>query len=1059
MRSGRQAGVLYLMRQTAVFVFFVIICVFGGFVFGSENKGITVSKRYRVESLKYISADEGRKYLSEVGIDCTVSSLPSPNTLLITAGPGELVKASSLLRLVDTEQAYVIKTLTAVSQADELPSNKQIAAKAGIAIGTFAELPSKTAKVRAIIDIHNDFVVVIAPADSIEKILSSIERLQEQEPAEVNETAAAETAAEVEAEPADEFFSGILNSLDNAEQAAVEPEPAAEVIKEPEPESRQKQQVAAEEALARLIEEKLEQLIRARGLEKQIAPELPEEIEQPSETAEVEETIRSYKPEYSALADEELELNLPEKLNLIDLLDLVGKYLDLDYLYDETELKDKYVALRVQGPIKVRELYPLVESVLKFRNFVMARKGNLVTIVPTDKVLDIDPVLVDDDGKIKYGDVIITRVFKLKHIDTSSAQNLLTGMKLGANVNPIPETGRLIVTGYAYRMKRIEELLEMVDKPGDPKEFRFRTLRYTMAPNLVSQLQTLAEQLGTVSITIAAEPEPKPKPSTRGRKPVPKPAPKAEAAAVYLDADERTNRILMIGLAGQLEVVEKLIDTLDVEQRDLRNMRLYEIQHVGAEEVLEKLAELGIVSGEVKPVRGTARPVRGKPEKGKAAAAPAEAGRALVEEPQIIIVESTNSLLVNATAEQHMQIATIIGYVDREPEATAIPYVVYALENQDPEELKVVLDALIQETISEKVDKAGKIQKTTKKRRAEEDIIVVADPKTYSLIVYASKKNQQWIRSLIKSLDEYRPQVLLDVSLVEITKNDEFMFDLSGLVKYPTIERVGALGMGAIPNLLDSAMSADRAWAVESKSGFGTAFYADEHIQALLEMMDKKDYGRVLARPKLLVNDNEEGTIKSVEKTYVVRTETTIQTTGGEPITSEKTVFDDYDAGVTLTITPHISKGNELRLDINLNRTDFRITPEVIELGKPPDTITSDVDTVVTVPDGKTIILGGLEELDQSKGGTKVPFFSDIPIIGGLFKSTSNINNQSRLYVFVKAHILRPGKEFTGQSDIEVVSRKNRAAFEEMEEKFQKLEDWPGFEPEPMDPVKILEED
>ncbi len=112
MRSGRRSGVLYLMRQTAVFVFFAVICVFGGFVFGSENEGITVSKRYRVESLKYISADEGRKYLSEAGIDCTASSLPSPNTLLITAGPAELVKASALLRLVDAEQAYVIKTLT-----------------------------------------------------------------------------------------------------------------------------------------------------------------------------------------------------------------------------------------------------------------------------------------------------------------------------------------------------------------------------------------------------------------------------------------------------------------------------------------------------------------------------------------------------------------------------------------------------------------------------------------------------------------------------------------------------------------------------------------------------------------------------------------------------------------------------------------------------------------------------------------------------------------------------------------------------------------------------------
>jgi hypothetical protein len=54
---------------------------------------------------------------------------------------------------------------------------------------------------------------------------------------------------------------------------------------------------------------------------------------------------------------------------------------------------------------------------------------------------------------------------------------------------------------------------------------------------------------------------------------------------------------------------------------------------------------------------------------------------------------------------------------------------------------------------------------------------------------------------------------------------------------------------------------------------------------------------------------------------------------------------------------------------------------------------------------------------------------------------------------------LRPGEEFTGISDIEVVSLKNRATFEKYEKEMQEYEDWPGIKPEPMDPLKILEED
>jgi len=98
-----------------------------------------------------------------------------------------------------------------------------------------------------------------------------------------------------------------------------------------------------------------------------------------------------------------------------------------------------------------------------------------------------------------------------------------------------------------------------------------------------------------------------------------------------------------------------------------------------------------------------------------------------------------------------------------------------------------------------------------------------------------------------------------------------------------------------------------------------------------------------------------------------------------------------------------------------------------------------------------------LEKLTQSKGGTKVPILGDIPFVGGLFRSTANTDTQSRLYVFVKAHILRPGEKAMGESDIEAVSANNRATFEKYEAEMQTYENWPGIKPKPMDPVRILE--
>ncbi|MHC4412178.1 MAG: secretin N-terminal domain-containing protein, partial [Planctomycetota bacterium] len=710
--------------------------------------------------------------------------------------------------------------------------------------------------------------------------------------------------------------------------------------------------------------------------------------------------------------------------------------------------------------------YPMLESVMKFTGFVMSRKDNFVTIVPAAKTLEIDPTL----GAVKYGDVVITRVFNLEYVDTSSAQNLLTGMKLGADVKVIPETGTLIITDYAYRMERIEELLSMLDKPGKEKTFSFRTLKYTMAGVIAPQVQKLAGQLGTMSVTVAA-PAPAAKPTTRRRRqPAKKPAPtpaKTTPSEVYLEADERTNRILMIGFEEQLLVINELIDALDVEQRDLRTMRLYEIQYVDASEVVDKLSALEIISASQASARspGRSAATAGGKSKSKTPAAPRpvtttaggveKAGPA--EEPQLVIIESTNSLLVNATAIQHIQIATIIGYLDRELEKALIPYVVYSLENQDPEKLIGVLLQLIQETVVEEADKDAKIQKKTTTKKIEEDITVVADPETYSLIVYASKKNQQWIASLIKQLDAYRPQVLLDVTLVQITKDDAFNFDLDLLSSIPDLGNTSGMIAGVDSTVFDRLLAAgDRSEFIEmkSKDGTFTGFYGDEKINALLVAVQTKKYGRIMARPKLLVNDNQEGIIQTVDTTYVKLVEQTVHP-GDPPITTETVSYPDYSAGITLTIKPHISTGDMLRLEVTLNRSDF-----TSELGGeiPPDKTDADVTTVVTVPDRSTIILGGMEKIKHNKGGDKVPILGDLPFIGGAFRKVAKSGSHDKLYIFIKAHILRPGGDL-GLADLKDVSGKNRETFEKLEQEMEEYEAWPGIKPKPMDPLRILEED
>jgi len=1148
--------------------------------------------RNRVYKFRYISAKDAKERLVSMGIGRNINELPHNSLIVESGNPGDLVKASSLLGLIDSEQPFVIKTILTSPDIQKLPRNDEIAAELGdIIIGTFKEPPTDTTKPSAILDIHGSDLIAIAPeplfdriAETIHKMLAPPTQPKSAEPKEpekltepnlvpvpvppttggafelteeevldvLQETIDKQEAPDVpvddrvkaEEKKEDIFGDELLEALAEAEKAAQQglaeapkaaPEkPAEQIIREGEelrpveeppkvvpprqaddsaPAPTEAERIGiSKEDLAAIVQAEVAKLLKVRatpppgvlaveesepnvvplkapGKKQQIAEGAKATEEQPAEPGErLDEQPRDEYLDQLAIPEAEgeidLTITLPEKVEIVALLEMVGKLLGLNYIYDENQVKGDVMLKVHDGKIKVKDAYALLESVLKFRGFVMTRRGQLVTIVPQAQALDYDPTFRTSPKDIQPGDVIVTSIFHLKHVDTASAETLLKSMKLGTIINSIPETGTLIVTGYAYRMGRIEELLKMIDIPGKPRKFQFRQLQHTLAAEVLPKIQTLAEQLGTVSVSIsvsttAAAAPAKPLTAAQRRTAARRPTParpttttkKAEAAAkqaVYLDVDERTNRILMIGLVEDIDIVNQLIDTLDIETPDLRVIKEYEIQHVDATEIVNTLGELGVVAATT--TRGTSQrqPTITKAPAGRTPArsttTTSRTGGAAFgeEEPQISILEATNSLLINALPAQHAIIALVIAHVDRELEEATLPYVIYPLENQDPQELADVLSKLIEKTARVKAAAAkdAKVQTrptaATTPSKLQEEITIVPDIKSYSLIVYASKKNQQWISSLIKKLDEYRPQVLLDVTLVEITKEDIFDLDidatlLTGLPQFSLVSTTGA-------DLKDNSV---------------TAFYKDEEIDTLLTALQKKGYGRILARPKLLVNDNEEGTIKTEKQTSVAQVQTQyLQTgTGQVPQYSPQTsvTFESYTAGITLTITPHISKGDQLGLTITLTRSDFRDRdPTSIGAGTetekatyptPPDLLTSDVTTKVTVPDKSTIILGGLEKITQIKGGTKVPLLGDIPIVGGLFRTISNKDEQSRLYVFVKANIIRPGEEITEESDIVKSSQKNRATFEKYETEMQEYEDWPGIKPEPMDPMHILEAD
>jgi len=1116
--------------------------------------------------LATITGLQADSLLSDLGFH-TICSRSEPNTVVVIGSSGEIRRAEMVVDLVDCNAPYTIETLAPASMARMLPSNDEIAEALGdIAIGTFAIAPVAKTGSGAIVDIHGNRVVAILPVRFRRHLLTLMElgpeglrqvrgATQRSAATDTMATAAAESAQSRDLDPVQPGPKPSFSEKIRQSSEPSAPQPSGEPVKVDTP-PRPDRNVPAERH-AEWAEKETHTLPSRPStdrdhsrLQSPVAtrPEpaigLARGILKPSRPAAGSASHPSASVEAPlANGDDILELSLPEKIELVQLLDLAGEYLHLDCVYDAEKIGKQMVTLKlhskVRSELRVQDLYSLLKTILKFKGLVMTRhEGNLVTIVPITEALEVDPELVDPNtATLDAGDVVVTRIFELQHIDVASVTNLLQNMKLSVAVSPVEGTQTLFVTCYAHRMERIERLVRMVDRPGRPKEFRFRQLQYTAVGTLAPQVVALAEELEDIPITIATVEQGKRGATKRSSSD----SSKAQREMVYLDTDERTNRLLMIGYEEQLETVEGLIDALDVS--DHRSMAVYDLQHITTEELISKLTQLGIIgpsarsaaktttatsyeSPRVVPLEATnsllveatdeqhaqiqmaityvdvspqdLRTLRvygiahvdaedvisklqelhiighaDRPTPSRAKSRPSAGSSStpivamgvfsgtLVEVPQVVLLQTTNSLLVNATHEQHERIQQVIDHIDVEARREIVPYEIYFLENQDPEKLAQVLDKLIQETIT---DADGKVEQVI--RKTDEMVTIIPDPGTFSLIVHASRKNQDWIANLIERLDKRRPQVLIDVTLVEITKQDAFTYDLNVVQSFPDLTATSGL-TGQVAEGVSSAdvlgrltgSGQDRFVDYQSVGGDFRGFYGDEHINILLEAMQSKNYGRVLAKPKILVNDNEPGTIKTADTTYVVKRSSVPVSTGGagtDATLIETAVdYEPYEAGITLDITPHISPGDLLRLGIELIRSDFRETEDT---EKPPDTTASELKTTVFVPDGSTIILGGLLKLNQNKGGAKVPILGDIPIVGGLFRSVNNKDSQSKLYVFVKAEIIRPAEADTqGMADLEAISERNRLAFEKHEQEFQEYQDWPGVKPKPVEPRKVLE--
>jgi general secretion pathway protein D len=290
---------------------------------------------------------------------------------------------------------------------------------------------------------------------------------------------------------------------------------------------------------------------------------------------------------------------------------------------------------------------------------------------------------------------------------------------------------------------------------------------------------------------------------------------------------------------------------------------------------------------------------------------------------------------------------------------------------------------------------------------------IQADPSSNSLIITAPEPLYKQVRALIDQLDVRRAQVYIESMIVEVEGNAgaEFGLQWQGLLG----QSGDKFGVGAASNFgtgnsivgISAAAASGDAASVAGAIGQGLNVallrnYGGVYsLAGILRALQSQANTNVVSTPNLITLDNEEAKIVVGENVPFITGQFTNTGGGGASVNPFQTI-ERKDVGITLRIRPQIGENGAIRMTIFQEQSSVKGTTQA-----GPSTSKRSIEGTVVVDDGQILVLGGLIEDRLDTTQNKVPFFGDLPFVGGLFRSETRTRKRSNLMVFLRPVVLR----------------------------------------------------
>ncbi len=455
------------------------------------------------------------------------------------------------------------------------------------------------------------------------------------------------------------------------------------------------------------------------------------------------------------------------------------------------------------------------------------------------------------------------------------------------------------------------------------------------------------------------------------------------AADAHMATYPRTNSILITDTSSNIHHIAKIIQRLDVTGSK-EQVTVIPLKYASAQVLSDQIARII--------------------DKSRGASAQASTARVTSQtesSAKILPDARTNALIVVANAQDTQAIEKFVTELDvQQPSGAGNVHVVYlknAPAKETSDSLKIALANL---RITSAIEPAQNIQ-------------VAPDEGTNALIITASAQDFEVISQIVEKLDIVREQVLVEMLIMEASEDTlrEIGVDWATLDK-AVANSVRFFGSTNFGPRVDFVSGDSEGLSIGTWKGTGS----NVQIGTILHALEKKSGVNILSTPCITTSNHHKAKIIVGENMPFVTQSRITETTDLITPTVIKS-FEYKDVGIILEITPHISQGGLVRLEIDSEFTKLIEAVTSVSTDT-PTTAKRQAQTVVSMNSGSTIVIGGLIRDDKVTLEKKIPLVGDIPLLGELFKYKTNRLQKTNLLIFITPHVL------AGQEDVQHITEK-----------------------------------